>query len=264
MITFLPADYKSSREVSDYFKPSIGENKIRILSQPLTGWEDWTLEKKPIRFPKDKKPLKPINHEKKIKEFWAVIIWNYELKAIQIWNFTQATIQDGILALFRAEEWGSPFFYDIKVTRKGSNKEDTEYFLNPLPHKPLPEEVLEKFQEKPINLNALIEGNDPFSHLQDSFTPGVFKKDTEIELQPMNNQMTLEYKLNQKQIDELTIILSKCEEGYKKKIWNFWKKEYKINSLADLPVNQYENIINGAMNHLCEIASKEVKEELNV
>ena len=156
----MPDGYEVPKGESNYLKFQSGENKFRILSQPVIGWLDWQ-DKKPLRFPISQKPLSPIVADKPIKHFWAMIVWNYNLSAIQILEITQAGIQKSIKALADDDEWGSPYGYDIKVTKSGE-KLETEYKVNPSPHKHVTQEMLDAFNKKPIYLGALFQGADPF------------------------------------------------------------------------------------------------------
>ncbi len=112
-----------------------GENKIRILSKPIVGWLDWK-DKKPYRFAMKSKPEKPMD-KNPIKHFWAFIVWNYNDQAIQILEVTQQTIQAAIGNLSKDEDWGAPFEYDLKITKKGKDLE-TKYGITPSPKKSLP------------------------------------------------------------------------------------------------------------------------------
>jgi len=172
MPSFLPEDYEAPTTAGNYMKLLPGENKIRILSAPILGWEDWTLEKKPIRFRYDQKPAKSIDPARPVKHFWAMIVWNYREERIQILQVTQASIRNAIQALYENEDWGAPYFYDIKITKKGE-KVETEYNVAPSPHKPVSPEVKTDFYAKPINLDALFEGADPFADVV-THTPGIF------------------------------------------------------------------------------------------
>jgi len=109
--------------------------------------------------------LSDINSEykKQIKHFWAFIVWDYSDSSIKILEITQAGIQSAIKSLTMDADWGAPYGYDIKVIRKGTTMEDTEYTVNPSPHKKLTEEVTTAFAEKPVNLEALFDGEDPFA-----------------------------------------------------------------------------------------------------
>lgn len=157
---FLPIDYVQPAGNSDYMRFEKGENKFRILSRPIVGWEDWK-DKKPLRFTMKDKPTAPIDPTKAIKHFWAMIVWNYATKKIQILEIAQKGVQSKIKNLAKDEEWGNPFGYDLKVIREGEGME-TEYSVNPSPHKPVSEEILAAFIARPIYLPALYEGKDPF------------------------------------------------------------------------------------------------------
>jgi hypothetical protein len=49
----------------------------------------------------------------------------------------------------------------LTITRKGE-KLETEYSVVPSPAKPTPQEILDLYQEKKIDLNALFDGKNPF------------------------------------------------------------------------------------------------------
>ena len=158
---FLPEGYEAPVNGGGYMKLEDGENKFRILSKPVIGWLDWD-DKKPVRFGFKYKPEKPISKDQPIKHFWAFIVWNYKAKEIQILEITQATIQQAVQSLSKDEEWGAPFFYDIKVNKTGEKKE-TKYSTNPSPKKDLTEEQKKCALEKRINLNALFSNDDPYA-----------------------------------------------------------------------------------------------------
>ena len=157
---FLPEGYEAP-VVGGFTKFEDGENRIRIMSKPVMGWIDWD-EKKPLRFGYKYKPEAPIDPKKPIKHFWAMIIWNYKAKCIQILEITQVGIQNKIQSLSKDEEWGAPFFYDLKIIKEGSGKE-TVYVVNPSPKKPLTEEQQKASLEKRINLEALFSNGDPYA-----------------------------------------------------------------------------------------------------
>ncbi len=54
-----------------------------------------------------------------------------------------------------------PREYDLTINRKGQ-KLDTEYTVQPSPSKPLSADVKAAYEAKPINLEALFEGANPF------------------------------------------------------------------------------------------------------
>jgi hypothetical protein len=165
-MTFLPEGYTVPKTNKGYMKLQDGENKIRILTKPIIGWEDWN-DKKPVRFRMNEKPSAPIDPKKQIKHFWSFVVWNYHEKDIQILHVTQATVKHKIQTLVDDGDWGAPYNYDIKIIKRGEGI-DTEYDVNPLPHRELTSEIIEAFYMKPINLNALFDNADPFDRNMDS------------------------------------------------------------------------------------------------
>ncbi len=229
---FLPTDYKSPSANNNYMKLQEGENKLRILSNAVIGWEEW-LDNKPIRYTFDKKPNKIFDSKKPIRHFWSFIVWNYQEEAIQILNITQATIRNCIESLCKDSDWGEPFNYDLKIIKKGDGME-TEYLVNPLPHKPLNTSIIKAFEEKPCNLEALFDNLDPFAD-HASYTPGFFQTTS------TNNKYPSE-----EQAKELEKILNQCSASYKKSVENFIERQ-NFGTLADLPMETYEKIKSKAL-----------------
>lgn len=169
---FLPVDYEAPKAAGDYMKLQEGENRIRILSSPVIGWEDWTADKKPVRYRFNDKPRAPLDPMSPIKHFWAFIVWNYQENRIQILNVTQSTVRGPIQTLCADKDWGAPYFYDIKIIKKKEG-DRTVYQVVSLPHKPVADHIKAAFHAKPINLQALFTGEDPFAPCENP-TPGVF------------------------------------------------------------------------------------------
>lgn len=238
-MSFLPENYQAPKAAGNYMKFQEGDNKFRILSKPILGWEDWQ-DNKPVRFKLNDKPLKPIDPARPVRHFWAMIVWNYNEERVQILHVTQASIRNSIEALCKDEDWGLPYFYDMKVIKKGKGK-DTEYTLNPLPHKPLPAHAKEAFNSKPCWLDALYTNQDPFQ-VYDDLTAGIFttedvpspKKVEKIEIPKIEI-------VNAKQALELIEIIGDCDVIYQNTVSSFLKKN-KIESLYHLPADLYEKI----------------------
>ncbi len=185
-MSFLPDNYEAPKASSNgYFKLQEGENRIRIMSAPVMGWEDWE-NKKPIRFRMENKPKASIDPKKPVKHFWAFVIFNYAAEQIQIMQVTQATIRRSIEGLCKDTDWGTPYGYDIKITKSGEGV-DTEYVVNPVPHKPLDPYIVKCFNERPVNLEALFTNEDPFAPGYESYTPmgTIVEKVVDQELEEM-------------------------------------------------------------------------------
>ena len=167
---FLPKNYEVPVTGGGYMKIKDGENKIRIMESPILGYEYWNTEKKPIRS-KEPFAVTPTDIQigldgkpGKIKHFWAMIIWNYADEEIQILEIIQTSIQSTIRNLAKDDDWGHPKNYDIKITRKG-DKLTTEYIVTAVPPKPMSKDILDAYEaKKPIVLEALYEGGNPFEH----------------------------------------------------------------------------------------------------
>jgi hypothetical protein len=202
-LAFLPDDYAApSSGNSNYMKLQDGENKLRILSQPIIGWLDWD-EKQPVRFRYNDRPSKPIDAARPVKHFWAFLVWNYALETVQILEITQASIRDAIEGLCNDEEWGQPYFYDLKITRKGKEKETT-YAVNPMPRRPVGQKAKEAFQTKPCQLERLFDGEDPWSGVT-APTPGIFDESDLAQVSAKSQKSQLEELLEIVAEEELTI-----------------------------------------------------------
>lgn len=146
-MTFLPEDYELPSSNGDYMKLEQGENKFRILSDSVIGYEVWykkedsrAVERFRTDFLKEAKAFANQVGEKKISHFWAFRVWNYNEKKIQIYTVTQKTIQESILASYYEEAFGDPKGYDIKINREGEGK-NTKYQVQSLPPSPISEDI---------------------------------------------------------------------------------------------------------------------------
>ena len=171
MNDFLPGDYKVPVGDVKYMKFESGENVFRILSSAIVGWEWWTSETKDgkeIRKPNrvgesDGVPVEAWDDEKNpVKHFWAMVVWNYEDKKVQILEITQRGIQKAIRALTKSKGWGDPKNYDISVMKSGE-KLQTTYEVMPIPPAPLDKEIVKKYKALDIDLEQLYVGGDPFA-----------------------------------------------------------------------------------------------------
>lgn len=165
---FLPEGYAAPVSGGGFMKLKDGDNIIRILSSAIVGYEYWNNDTKPVRnkigwteSPTDIKKDKDGN-DTKIKHFWAFVVWNYATKNVEILEITQSTIQTAITNLVKDEDWGDPKNYDIKINRTGEGF-DTVYSVSPKPAKKASDEILNKYDQKKINLEALYDGGNPFN-----------------------------------------------------------------------------------------------------
>jgi hypothetical protein len=151
-------------KAGSYFKPIKGkQNRVRIIcDKPLVGHVQWTNDKKPVRWKLgDARPEADYGEGTKPRVFIAVAVWNYEERCTQVWEITQRTLQESLDALTRDPDFGHPANYDLKITRKGEGM-DTTYSMVPMPGEQN-EDVVNAIAELRVNLDALLNGEDPFA-----------------------------------------------------------------------------------------------------
>lgn len=166
---FLDATYTVPKGNSDYMKIEQGDNTFRILGKPLIGWSYWNATtNKPVRIAGveqpivDKTLIKPdLQGKQNLKHFWAMLVWNYKLNQIQIFETTTGTIQTAIQSLSNNPKWGSPFNFDITINKTGQ-KLETKYTIMPEPPTPISEEIKAAARAKPCVIGKLLTGENPF------------------------------------------------------------------------------------------------------
>jgi len=163
---FLPKNYEAPKGSSNYLKLEEGQNKFRIVSDAVIGYEYWTNGNKPVRlrdYPKTKPADIRLNDDGSytVKHFWAFIVLDRKDARVKILEITQASIMRNIEDLVVNEEWGDPKEYDITISRTGSGME-TRYTVQPSPNKKLTKEEKSLVARMEINLNALFKGENPF------------------------------------------------------------------------------------------------------
>lgn len=160
-----------------YMKLKEGDNKFRILKEPITGWIDWK-DKKPYRYRRNNRPSLPFDDTKPIKPFLACYVWDYGMNDLFILELTQATVLKSLKSLLEAEEWGPLTDYDIKVKKSGTGPL-TKYLVEPVPPKPLAAHIKKAMETRPVNLEALYDGSDPWAlgALESTISPPVDSED---------------------------------------------------------------------------------------
>lgn len=172
---FTPDKFAES-QVGNYMKFEEGENRIRILEKPITGyvyWEDaeGNLVPKNEMAGKGGKPVRVKSWEGltnaqrgAMKGFAAMVVWNYKAEKVQILEVKQVGIMNALEALSLSKSWGDVTSFDIVITktRTGINPTDVEYSVMPEPKEPVSKEIKEAYKEAHIDLEALYRGEDPF------------------------------------------------------------------------------------------------------
>ena len=171
-MSFLPKDYSLPALSGQFMKLQDGENRIRVLSDAVIGWEGWK-NNKPFRHEGaecnitpdmvdvDQKYVKP-----KINHFWAFVVYNCIEKKIQILQINQKTIMKKLHAFTEDEDFGDPKGYDIVISRV-KNGDKTEYDAIAKPPKPVDSAIAQLYSNTEVNLNSLFEGEYPIKKTQE-------------------------------------------------------------------------------------------------
>lgn len=158
---WLPEGYElKTGEKDAYTSIPEGTTTLRILSKPIVGYVAWQ-DKKPVRH-RTLEEFQSGTYEKKPVPFWAMVVYNYELKRIQVWELTKITLMKKLKAYTDNAKWGDPTKYDIQVSRKGTTMETTEYELIAEPKEPVSEEIKKEYFATPVILEKLFNGDSPF------------------------------------------------------------------------------------------------------
>lgn len=174
MNSFLPEGYRAPAGSNQFMKFQLGDNKFRILSEAIVGWEGWK-NGKPFRVKAVGNEPCPIKESQvdfdekyqrfKINHFWAFTVWEYpRLKEkngeIKVLSLVQKGIMRDIENYFMADEWGDPRQYDLNVKRQEDGGKVT-YQVIPLPPKPVAPEILEQFNSAKVDLEKLFTNEYP-------------------------------------------------------------------------------------------------------
>lgn len=158
---FLPKNFEAPKTEGNYYKFRKGENRFRIMSPAITGYEYWTKDNKPVRSREawEDRPdnAKTSENGQFQKFFFAFVVYNYDAGKVQIMEVTQRTVQAALQSYAENKKWGDVGGYDFVVTATGDGLE-REYTTIAEPHSEAP-----KAEIGHIHLQALLTGEDPFT-----------------------------------------------------------------------------------------------------
>ncbi len=173
MNDFLPKGYETPESEQRYMDFEEGTNTFRVLSPAIVGYE-WfedtgTGDRIPRRVRTEEEVPAEVRNARddrdRAKHFWALTVYNYQAKAIQVLKLKQKTIMRPIEAYMNNPKWGNPMGYDLTVekVKTGSRERDVKYHVIPEPPTPLDEGIAELAKHIPVRLEALYKGEDPFA-----------------------------------------------------------------------------------------------------
>jgi hypothetical protein len=155
---------KSSSAASDYVKFQDGDKRsLRLLSTPIMGWELF-VDNKPVRWEDDTpRPEHAYVRDERPKQFVAFVVYEYggqsDSGRVKVWSFTQRTIIDQMVMLFKEEHWSA---FELVIVRQGKGLE-TKYNVTGI-KSPIEDTLLEFAADakKYIDLTKLYTGDNPF------------------------------------------------------------------------------------------------------
>jgi hypothetical protein len=173
MNDFLPKGYETPQSDQRYMELAEGTNTFRILSPAIVGYEWWEDAGNGDRVPRRVRTAEDVptdvrnatQSRDKAKHFWAFVVYNYHTQTIQVLELKQQTIMRAIEALAKAPNWGNPRGFDLTIekVKTGAREWDVEYHVIPEPPSPLDEGIAELARQVPVRLEALYEGEDPYT-----------------------------------------------------------------------------------------------------
>ena len=168
----LPTDVTGGVGGGDYFKPALGQNKILIVGEVVTGYEYWTNADKPVRS-KEKFAETPDAKVRQVKNqktgetesktdgqkfFWALPVYDFKDETYKLWQITQKGLRENLASLQENADWGNPVGnYTINIDRKGEGLL-TEYTVmaNPVKDKKALDAIMAKYSESPMDVEGMV------------------------------------------------------------------------------------------------------------
>jgi hypothetical protein len=241
-MTWLPENYKEPEKPSNYLK--IKENseiKIRILSRPIIGWEEWK-DGKPIRYKDGHQPEKSLDPQKQMDYFWSCIVYDIAENKIKILQIKKISIRNQIVSFMNDKDYGPVHNYDLKIKREGSGMK-TKYIVMPLNICPVSENVIDLFNSTPCNLDALFISEDPFSpeQLKKGITPLCFDDNKSVISIKEENKPTLMY-INKQQLGQFLDVRNRLSDNDQMEI-EMKLKKLGVENYSEIPLATFELFI---------------------
>lgn len=163
----IPKGTEIPRGSGQFAKLVDGKNKFRVLSDVVLGWEGWK-DKKPFRHEGSVCKIKAEdvdlnqNGQPNINYFWAMVVWNYQDKKVQVLEITQKTVMGPLYELEQNPDWGDLKGYDVEINKKKEG-DKIKYYVLGIPPKPLSAEIEQAYKESDVDLSKLFKGEYPMA-----------------------------------------------------------------------------------------------------
>jgi len=161
----IPKGTEVPKSSSQFMKLQDGVNRFRVLSDMVVGWEGWK-DRKPFRHEGQVCKIKAEqvdlnqNGNPNINYFWAMAVWNYSEKKVQVLEITQKTIMTPLYDMEQNPDWGDLKGYDIEINKKKEG-DKTSYTVLAIPPKPLSAEIIKAYEDSKVDLTKLFSGEYP-------------------------------------------------------------------------------------------------------
>ena len=157
-------------------RPEPGSVEFRVLSEACFGWSLWydneegqrrcmrwadaDLTAQGIEGGKIPEEMLPPNYEKnektkkpKIAKVLSMVVYNITEDAIQIWDLDKSTMIEQFVAAVTNPSFGNAKDFDFIWSRTGE-MQATKHTLQPQPPYELPPEILQRYEEANVNVEA--------------------------------------------------------------------------------------------------------------
>lgn len=174
-MTRLPQGYERPKGPQKYATIEEGDNRFRVLSEPITGRVYFNHDNKPVRVrTMEEIVLSDIGDWKFGKQdpahFWTFIVRDYQSENINILEITKKSILDRFEEVLGDPDFNDPTEYDIIVTKEGSGR-DTRYAFRTGKHTAIASDVKDILANTNIDLEKL------FDYLGDPYEVSSAKKE---------------------------------------------------------------------------------------
>lgn len=165
--TRLPQGYERPVVPPKYARIEVGENRYRVLSEPITWRVYFNHEEKPIRVRTSQEVnLKDVGEWRFWKQnpvhFRTFIVWDYQHECVNILEISKKKVLDAFQKVLRDKDYADPTEYDIVITKEGLGRETT-YLFRTGKHAPIPQDAIDKLSDCNINLERLFDYlGDPY------------------------------------------------------------------------------------------------------
>lgn len=162
-MSFLPEGYEQPKSAGNKFmKFEDGENKFRVLTDAIVGWQYFTEDNQPVRLKeaptKTPADIKVRNGKPdRVQHFWAFLVLDRADGQIKHLTITQTRLQADMINLIQSADWMDIKKYDVTVTKSGSGL-DTKYTVAPSMPKALTPDEMKLFAESDLHNDTLVWG----------------------------------------------------------------------------------------------------------